>query len=286
MTDKSTSSKTKKAKPLLAFMCMSCNDPETSEIVFAKSNVEARRIHTNSQGSDFADANITRKKEFDQYAPGPVPPKALLYDGWWFDCTGCGRTLNLSDDDMWVDGDDVDELKEMADHNARIDRELAAFDRQQALDEAAAKAAAEKDPAAAEAARIASNRQSYYDTPQHRRAMIAEQSYPQLLDPKALRFIGEQTFCHVACQQDHYANIAKINVQHEEAEEAAAALFPEGSDFTCRRYPYLESLVEFKVEGLQYSVAWDPKEPSTVRVSNADKSAWAELMARRTLQTA
>src|SRR3546814_1082248 len=96
---------------------------------------DLRRIHTNSQGTDFADAQITRKKEFDQYAPGPVPPKALLYDGWWFDCTGCGRTLNLSDDDMWVDGDDVDELKEMADHNARIDRELAAFDRQQALDE-------------------------------------------------------------------------------------------------------------------------------------------------------
>src|SRR3546814_4641711 len=90
-------------------MCMSFNDPETSEIVFATSNVAARRIHTNSQGTDFADAQITRKKEFDQYAPGPVPPKALLYDGWWFDCTGCGRTLNLSDDDMWVDGDDRSE---------------------------------------------------------------------------------------------------------------------------------------------------------------------------------
>src|SRR3546814_19589533 len=66
--------------------------------------------------------------------------------------------------------------------------------------------------------------------------MIAERQYPPLLDPKALRFIGQQTFCHVACQQDHYANVAKINIQHEEAEEAAAALFPEGSDFTCRRY--------------------------------------------------
>src|SRR3546814_352595 len=125
MTETPKSPKSKKSKKLQAFMCMSCNDPETSEIVFATSNVAARRIHTNSQGTDFADAQITRKKEFDQYAPGPVPPKALLYDGWWFDCTGCGRTLNLSDDDMWVDGDDVDELKEMADHNARIDRALA-----------------------------------------------------------------------------------------------------------------------------------------------------------------
>src|SRR3546814_16899302 len=97
---------------------------------------------------------------------------------------------------MGVDGDDVDELKEMADHNARIDRELAAFDRQQALDEAAAKAAAAEDPAAAEAARIASIRRSYYDTPQHRRAMIAERQYPPLLDPKTIRLIGQQTFGH------------------------------------------------------------------------------------------
>src|SRR3546814_11697085 len=101
--------------------------------------------------------------------------------------------------------------------------------------------------------------------------MIAERQYPPLLDPKALRFIGQQTFCHVACQQDHYANVAKINIQHEEAEEAAAALFPEGSDFTCRRYPYLEPLVEFKVEGLQYPVGWDPKEPDQVRNANAEQ---------------
>src|SRR3546814_19062214 len=104
----------------------------------------------------------------------------------------------------------------MPDHNARIDRELAAFDRQQALYEAAAKAAAAEDPAAAEAARIASIRRSYYDTPQHRRAMIAERQYPPLLDPKALRFLGQQTFCHVACQQDHYANVAKINIRSYE----------------------------------------------------------------------
>src|SRR3546814_3454049 len=79
MTETPKSPKSKKSKKLQAFMCMSCNDPETSEIVFATSNVAARRIHTNSQGTDFADAQITRKKEFDQYAPGPVPPKALLY---------------------------------------------------------------------------------------------------------------------------------------------------------------------------------------------------------------
>src|SRR3546814_21182929 len=89
---------------------------------------------------------------------------------------------------------------------------------------------------------------------QHRRAIIAERQYPPLLDPKALRFIGQQIFCHVACQQDHYANVAKINIQHEEAEEAAAALFPEGSDFTCRSYTYLEQLVVFTVEGLEETV--------------------------------
>src|SRR3546814_19142751 len=120
-------------------------------------------------------------------------PYTTLVRSWWFDCTGCGRTLNLSDDDMWVDGDDVDELKEMADHNARIDRELAAFDRQQALDEAAAKAAAEEDPAAAEAARIASIRRSYYDTPQHTHAMIPTQQHPPLPHPHTLRFLTTTT---------------------------------------------------------------------------------------------
>src|SRR3546814_16593957 len=63
MTETPKSPKSKKSKKLQAFMCMSCNDPETSEIVFATSNVAARRIHTNSQGTDFADAQITRKKE-------------------------------------------------------------------------------------------------------------------------------------------------------------------------------------------------------------------------------
>src|SRR3546814_13809638 len=116
--------------------------------------------------------------------------------------------------------------------------------------------------------------------------MIAERQYPPLLDPKALRFIGQQTFCHVACQQDHYANVAKINIQHEEAEEAAAALFPEGSDFTCRRYPYLEPIVEFKVEGLKYPVGWAPREPDKVRIAIADKEAWAEFIGHRDLQTA
>ena len=280
MTDQPTSSKKSKPKKLQAFFCMSCNDPETSEIIFATSNVAARRIHSNSQSTDFPDAKITRKKEFDQYAPGPVPPKPLLHDGWWMDCHGCGRTLNFSDDDMWVNDGDIDELKEMAEHNARIDVELAEFDRIQAAAEA------EKQTVDSEVARIASIRQSHFDTPRYRRALIAEQKHPALLDSNALRYVGQQVFCHVGCQQDHYAHVARINIEHEQAEKAAESLFPEGSEFTSHRYPYLEPRVEFKVEGLEYSVAWDPKEPNQVRVSNADKSAWAELMARRTLQTA
>src|SRR3546814_16145890 len=67
MTETPKSPKSKKSKKLQAFMCMSCNDPETSEIVFAQSNVSARRIHTNSQGTDFADGQITRTQALDQY---------------------------------------------------------------------------------------------------------------------------------------------------------------------------------------------------------------------------
>lgn len=275
MTEASKPAKKPKKKEVQAFFCMCVDDPETSEIVFATSNVAARRRYTSSQGCDFSEAKVTRKKIFDQFAPGPVPPQALLSDGWYMDCTGCGRTLNYSDDDMWADGDDVDEMKDIAEHNASIDAELAEFDRRQLEQEAATEAGTSETSA------IFVHRPSHYDSPAYHRSMIASRKCDLLIDPKALRFVGDQAFCHIGCQQNHYAYIAKINVQHEAAEKLASAKFPEGHGFVSRRYPYLEPRVEFSVEGLQHAVHWDPKEPDTLRVTNADKDAWLAMLAQR-----
>ena len=46
---------------------------------------------------------------FDAYAPGPVPPAALLAAGWWFRCAECGAELANG---RWVrkQGDGYEEL--------------------------------------------------------------------------------------------------------------------------------------------------------------------------------
>lgn len=255
-------------KPLLAFYCMSHNDPETSEVIFARSNVEARRRHTDNQGTDFNSAQITRKKAFDRYAPGPIPPKALMHDGWYFECHCCGRRLSYSDDDTWADDDAIAEMKEIAEHNAAIDAELAAFDAAEA-----AKPTPDEDE----------NRpyRSYYDSPAHRRTFIESRKVDTLLDSNALRFVGNAVFCTIQCEQGHYAEVARINLLHAQAEKDAALRFPEGEEFKSGRYPWLEPSVEFQVPGLQYRVRWDPKTPKTVYVSNVDKPEWARIMARR-----
>lgn len=37
---------------------------------------------------------LERKEKFDAYSPGPVPPEALLEDGWYFDCLYCEKRIN------------------------------------------------------------------------------------------------------------------------------------------------------------------------------------------------
>lgn len=262
----------KKPPTLHAFLCMSHNDPETSEIIFAKSNVEARRRHTTEQGADFSDASVTRQKHFDKYAPGPVPPKALIEDGWFFDCWACGRKISLSEDDIWADSDCIPDMKEIAEHNADIDHELAEFDRKQAELDA-------KDPKTP----VVPSRypRSDYDSPRYRRAQIEGRKYDPLLDPKALRFAGRAVFCHIQCQQSHYAEEAKINLAHKHAEEEAAIRYPEGTGFESKRYPFLEPSVVFHIEGLTYPVCWNPKRPEDLGVSNADKEAWDVMLKQR-----
>lgn len=64
-------------------------------IRFATSSAAARRegaaeLDTCWEGIE----SCNRTPEFDQYAPGPVPPLVLIEHGWWIECTYCGRRVS------------------------------------------------------------------------------------------------------------------------------------------------------------------------------------------------
>lgn len=64
-------------------------------IVFATNGATARREGGNELNLEFEEVDTcTRKPQFDEYAPGPVPPKVLIENGWWFECVHCARTVS------------------------------------------------------------------------------------------------------------------------------------------------------------------------------------------------
>lgn len=93
------------AKPLKAYSVQE-EDENTGGIVFAKSNVEARRIGSSRFGDgDFNWGKARRAPGFDRYAPGPVPFVAMFAAGWWQECRGCGVTIREGECD-----DDCNEI--------------------------------------------------------------------------------------------------------------------------------------------------------------------------------
>ena len=74
---------------------------ETGCVVFAPSNVVARRNGANELDIPFEGVESCRlAPEFDEFAPGPVPAKALLAAGWWQYCSGCGKQVREDDDEF------------------------------------------------------------------------------------------------------------------------------------------------------------------------------------------
>jgi hypothetical protein len=68
---------------------------EHTVIVFARSSAEARRKGANEMGSDWSGVESCRRApRFDQYAPGPVPDRALFDDGWRFECFHCDEPVS------------------------------------------------------------------------------------------------------------------------------------------------------------------------------------------------
>ncbi|MBY0238103.1 MAG: hypothetical protein K2X55_02205 [Burkholderiaceae bacterium] len=78
-------------------------------IIFATNSATARREGASECGCEFHEVDHCRRKpELDRYAPGPVPPQALIDAGWGFECRrhGCSNWAR-ADDDYVIRGDFV-----------------------------------------------------------------------------------------------------------------------------------------------------------------------------------
>jgi hypothetical protein len=83
-------------------------DEWTGGIVFAGSNIEARRIGANLLDRDgIGGMSVHRRADLDRYESEGVPARVLVADGWWFECSGCGMRVdedNLIDEGMSTAG--------------------------------------------------------------------------------------------------------------------------------------------------------------------------------------
>lgn len=85
-------------------------------IRFATNNATARREGAAELDIDWEGVeSCTRKPEFDQYAPGPVPPLVLIEHGWWFECGyhGCVGRVD-------ADNEQEDEEGELRPHESPV----------------------------------------------------------------------------------------------------------------------------------------------------------------------
>lgn len=85
-----------------------CDQENGAQLYFAETANQAKSHAANEEGIDYIEVTSCRRKpEYDQYAPGPVPAKVLIEDGWWFECYGCSRHVS---NDGGYDYDEVMEL--------------------------------------------------------------------------------------------------------------------------------------------------------------------------------
>lgn len=70
-------------------------DEFTGGIIFAKSNIAARKIGARVfNHDDMSGLQVKRRKDLDQYEGQGVPASLLVSQGWYFECHGCGMTIN------------------------------------------------------------------------------------------------------------------------------------------------------------------------------------------------
>lgn len=84
-------------KPLKAYEVYDGGD--NWAIVFATNSATARREGANECNCEWEDVDHCRRRPaLDEFAPGPVPPLALIAQGWHYDCFHCGCRV---DEDMY-----------------------------------------------------------------------------------------------------------------------------------------------------------------------------------------
>jgi len=74
---------------------VSAGDPEDTEIMFARSSIEAKRRWSNTHwnGDEIAGISAKRAQRWDKYAATGVPALEMIEDGWWFECQGCSTRI-------------------------------------------------------------------------------------------------------------------------------------------------------------------------------------------------
>jgi hypothetical protein len=98
-----TMSRRRKVNHCRKLLCFVVEDDDDvlelgSRFVFTTRERDARKIAAGEFSTDPGDPSVIlrRAPEFDRYAPGPVPPQALLDAGWWITCAECEH--HVSDD--------------------------------------------------------------------------------------------------------------------------------------------------------------------------------------------
>lgn len=79
-------------KPRLCYIVD--DDDEVWRVLFRTSDIAAKREVASELGCEISDLHARRRSEWDQYAATGVPALVRIDDGWWYECDGCGTTIN------------------------------------------------------------------------------------------------------------------------------------------------------------------------------------------------
>ena len=64
-------------------------------VVFSNYAIAARRYAASElNGGEITGLSVRRAKDLDQFEGAGIPASVLIERGWWFECSGCGLTIN------------------------------------------------------------------------------------------------------------------------------------------------------------------------------------------------
>lgn len=245
-----------------AYYC-STDDGERAEIRFGRTNGAVAFPFSREEGLHVSEVTVRRARQFDAYAPGPVPISALLDDGWHFECSCCYRRISLSED--FIENHDAQALRE---HAAREAPRIAALARFEAENPRPPEAAQGMKPAERWAVeRVLSDWR-------HRRHGYSSAILPPMLSRVALRIHDDtnDVYCDARCEQKAFADRAAVDFAHADAEREAERRWPGCGPYESKRWPYLTPSVSFKAPGMEYPATWHPGEDPFV--AQTDLVAW------------